>query len=383
MRAANAIPPALAWGEPGSRPTRIPDVMGAVRASLGLGETVPGCVFPQAKRAIVVLVDGMGWSQVGQRLAYARSFLRGAWDSHEPIRTTLPSTTASAITSLMCEAWPGATNMLGYEVVDPSFGPFTLITFTRRGTKTPVPTTGWNRVPTVFERVAKAGGRAVAVAPARFADSGLTLQALKGASMRFAGSIDERVDAALAASRDAQLTYLYFEHLDHVGHKNGWDSPAWLETLDAIDHALAQLARRLPRDTLLVVTADHGMVNPDPASRVDLATSPLATIPVTLGGEPRALHVHVDRGADVEAAQAAFADYLGEAAIVVGAEELPRWIGPIARPELAGDFWVFATGDTTVVDSRVHTPMAIAMKGVHGSVSDDETLIPLLVDCRD
>ncbi|MBD3688833.1 alkaline phosphatase family protein [Nanchangia anserum] len=355
------------------------DVMAAILSALGHGSPVAGIELPRARRCVLVVIDGMGWHQVGQRLAHARAFVRSAWESARPIPTCAPATTAAAITTLTTGAWPGETNMLGYEVVDPTAGPFSLITFRARGTQRVLPVEGWNPQPSAFATAAELGVRSIGVVPPKFAGSGLTLQALGGLELRYARSLDERVHLAALACREAALTYLYVEHLDHVGHHAGWDSPDWLAQLDEIDRALATLAARLPAETLLVVTSDHGMINPDSHAIYDLADSPLARDDVMLGGEPRALHVHV-RGGDSEEIAERWRIELGEHADIVRACDLAPYVGPIARADLIGDFWVWSRERASVVDSRVHTASARAMKGIHGSLTPEEIEVPLLVE---
>lgn len=268
--------------------------------------------------------------------------------------------------------------MLGYEVVDEASGPLNLLTFSTRGHKRAVEADGWNPCPTGFHVLAAQGRTSLAVVPAKFAGSGLSRQALDGAQLRFARSIDERVDVALASHRDAALTYLYFDQLDHIGHREGWDSVPWLSCLDDLDVALARLVDGVAPGTLIVLTSDHGMINPDPTLTYDIAAGPLSGDRVELGGEPRALHVHVRQGPAGEVYER-WRDELGDQADVIAREDLAQLIGTPVRPDLVGDFWVFARGRGIVVDSRVHTPQARAMKGVHGSLTRDETEVPLLV----
>lgn len=375
-----SLPPALLLDASGHRPgpsTR--DVAPALATSLGLTGWESRIALDRADRIVLAVIDGMGAHQVGQRLAHARAFCRDRWANTHTLTTCVPSTTAAAITTLTCGEWPGHTNMLGYEVVHPTLGPFSALTFRTRSDRQPVPADGWNPVPTLFTRLRDAHLASAAIVPPTFVGSGLTGQALAGADLVTARRLEERIEAAVREARRYPLTYLYIESLDHVGHHDGWDSPGWLDTLEVVDGALADLRRRLPAGTLLAVTADHGMVNPDPAQRYDLAASPLAGWDLALGGEPRALHVHVRSGDPGEAAALLQAD-LGERGLVVARADLPRLVGPLAHAELAGDFWVFATDRATIVDSRVHSLQAIAMRGVHGSLTPAETEVPLLIE---
>ena len=75
-------------------------------------------------------------------------------------------------------------------------------------------------------------------------------------------------------------------------------------------------------------------------------------------------------------------DLLGERAAWVGTrDEAPAGLGPL-RPRargVLGDVLVAMDGNWVVVDPRVHSPSAIAMPGVHGSVTTAERDVPLLL----
>src|SRR5699024_4572784 len=154
---------------------------------------------------------------------------------------------------------PGQTAMGGYTVRNPYSGrQMNLISWA--GGIDPL---DWQRVPTVFERLNTAGFGNGHVSTWRFENSALTQAALRG-STYFAGeTLEERVDACLEAltDPDIKLVYLYWADLDAAGHEFGWQTPQWEQELTRLDSELARLAARLGPDTLLAVTADHGMVD--------------------------------------------------------------------------------------------------------------------------
>ncbi|WP_082659650.1 nucleotide pyrophosphatase/phosphodiesterase family protein [Cellulomonas sp. B6] len=342
----------------------------AARALLGL---------PDARRVCVVLVDGLGHLNLAERGGHA-PFLRSLLAGSAPLVTTFPSTTATAVAAFGTGRGPGTTAMLGYTVRVPSTGRLgNLVSWTD------MPPAGqWQPHPTVLERLAAAGVAVTSVGPARFQGSGLTGAALRGATYAPAESLTQRVDGVLRALREPGLAYLYWHDVDKTGHHHGWGSWQWGEALTELDGELARLARSLPRDTLLVVTADHGMVDVDPARRRDVATDPVlgAQVAVT-GGEPRALHLHVTPGADPAEVALRWRDALGDDAVVRTRDEAVAagWFGPVEPRVLpvVGDVVVAMRGAATVVDSRTQTAASIALPGVHGSMTAREMLVPLLV----
>jgi hypothetical protein len=242
----------------------------------------------------------------------------------------------------------------------------------------------WQPHETVFERVARGGLDVVRVGPAYFDGSGLTTAALRGGRFVAAASLQQRVDATVAAVRAAPrgLVHLYWGELDKVGHVFGCDSWQWGDELEAIDRELARLAASLPSDCSLTITADHGMVDVPHEVRVDVAEEPTLAAQVRhVTGEARAPQVYVEPGARDDV-HAAWTELLGDRAIVLTREDAVAagWFGGV-RPEnlpRIGDVVVATRGRNAVVDSRRARPELLALVGLHGSLSDDEVAVPVL-----
>jgi len=223
------------------------------------------------------------------------------------------------------------------------------------------------------------------VGPGKFAGSGLTEAALRGGGYHRAERLTDRVDATIYELMGPALVYLYWGEVDKIGHHHGWGSWQWGEEIGTLDRELARLAKALPPGTLLVVTADHGMVDVDPSQRWDVARTPALSDGVELvAGEPRALHVHTTGSApsDRDAVAARWRATLGGSAVVATRDEAIEagWFGPVSdhvRPIL-GDLVVAMTGRATVVDSRTQTAGSMSLVGVHGSFTPEEMHVPLL-----
>ncbi len=231
---------------------------------------------------------------------------------------------------------------------------------------------------------AAAGVSVTTLGKRRFQGSGLTQAVLRGGQFLGAEHLPERIDQAIDVARKPGVTYCYWGEIDAAGHKHGWQSDAWVAALEDADRELSRLARSLPRGARMIVTADHGMVDVTGAPRWDVAAEPeLARGIEIVAGEPRALHLHADASADVDEIARRWAGVLGEHGVVGTRDE---WIdsglfGPVAdhvRPRI-GDVVVAMTGRATVVDSRTQSEASMALIGVHGSLTRDELLVPLLL----
>jgi len=376
-------------GDPSAQPPvgdqpSLADVLPSVARSLavpwgGSAPGRPGLDLPPARRAVTVLVDGLGHDLLVRRAGHA-PWLRAHLPGTRRVASGFPSTTATSMGTFGTGLAAGAHGMLGYEVLVPGADRLLNELSWEDG---PDPRT-WQPHETVFEAASRAGLEVARVGPAYFDGSGLTEAALRGGRFVAAGTLAQRVDATLAAVRSAPraLVHLYWGELDKIGHVEGCESWQWGDELEGIDRELARLAAALPDDCSLTVTADHGMVDSPHELRLDVAHEPLLAAGVrhvTL--EARAPQLYTQAGARDDV-HAAWTEVLGSRGIVSTREEAVAagWFGAVAPHNLAriGDVVVAMRGRFAVVDSRRARPELLALRGLHGSLSDDEVAVPVV-----
>ena len=364
---------------------RLDRVLPAVATSLGVPGLTKGGDRPlrPARRAVVVLVDGLGAQLLARRGGHA-PFLRQLLQDADAARTIdcgFPSTTATSMGTFGTGTLAGAHGLVGYEAYDPD----TDSVFNELSWEDGPAPRRWQPAPTVFEGAVEAGVGVTRIGPGFFDGSGLTEAALRGGSFVAASSLAQRVDATLRAVRAQPrgLVYLYWGDIDKVGHVHGCDSHEWVAELESVDAELARLASSLPRDTALHITADHGMVDVPLEARPDIATDADLDAGVRhVSGEPRCVQLHVRPGARDDVVDT-WRARLGEDALVVTTEEAIEagWFGTVSasvRPRI-GDVIAAMTGPVAVVDSRRHRPELRSLLGVHGSITPDEVAVPWLV----
>ena len=333
--------------------------------------------LPRAERVVVVLVDGLGLAQLRERRGHAPT-LRPFVDGARALCSAFPSTTAASLGLLGTGCPPGLTGMVGYtaRAADGRLG--NLVSWTGLGDPADV-----QREPTVLEQAAGSGVPVTSVGLARFAGSGLTRAVLRGARHVGADDLAARADAAARALRAPGLVYLYVGEVDKTGHHEGWTSDAWADAVADVDRMLGRLLRVVPRGTLVLVTADHGMVDVDLARRHDVAADPrLAEGVALVAGEPRMTHLHVVPGVAPRDVADRWQDVLGDDAVVLEGDDAvgAGLLGPVAahvRPTI-GDVLVLATGRASVVDPRTQSAASLGLRGVHGSLTPAETDVPLV-----
>ena len=365
---------------PGAGDPVITDVVAGTLASID--SALPGAssqaadtlgIEAGATQVLIILVDGLGYELIQDHMGHTPT-LRRVRNDIRSIHTVVPSTTAAAITAFGTGARPGATNMVGFSV---AYGGGVMNLLAMEGGPAP---TEWQPTPTYFERLAAADVSSAVISPARFAGSGLTGAALRGARHVPAESLSDRVSAALRELRaGTPVVYLYWSEIDHAGHGSGVGSDSWIGGLEEFDAGLARLLRSLPAGVRTVMTADHGMINVDATQILDVASTPALRDGVRIiAGETRAVHVHAEEGCADEV-EARWRDVLGESAWVVSGDDISALIGAGDGASVIGDFLVLARGRGGVVDSRTQSASAIAMPGVHGSLTSTEMRIPVIV----
>lgn len=362
------------------------DVIPAVATALGVSEEVGGAalsgpdalVLPEASAYVVFLIDGLGALLLDRHVEdapFLSALARGATTGTAGV----PSTTATSLTSLGTGLTPGRHGLVGFT----SRVPGTERLLCALQWDKDIDPRAWQPHPTMFERLTRAGVTVTSVNSRDYEGSGLTVAAHRGAVYVGADRVGERIAAVQQASAHRpSLTYVYDADLDWTGHRHGVDSAAWRQQLAMIDAEAERLREALPDDVRLLVTADHGMVDARPTTRIDVDDhAELLDGVWLLGGEARLRHLYCATRA-VPDVVAIWRGVLGERAEVLTREEALElgWFGATddaVRPRL-GDVIVAARADTAVVSRRLFAHEALLV-GFHGSLTPDEMLIPILV----
>ncbi|WP_086522280.1 alkaline phosphatase family protein [Clavibacter michiganensis] len=363
----------------GSRRMSLTAVMPGCLAALAGEESEAG--LPPVDRAVVVLVDGLGSAALRARAGHARHLVQ-RWRKKDVIDVGFPTTTAASITSLTTGVRAGEHGLVGYAALDPAHDRVLKLLSGWDAHSVPEE---WQPVPTVFERAVAAGVPAFVVGAARYAGSGFSRAALRGATYVAAESIAERfaVTRALLDREPRALVYLYVPELDQVAHSHGWESDRWLRSLEELDQAAGPFLEHLgPREGALI-TADHGIVDVPAGSQVLFDRVPELVAGVRhVAGEPRCLHLHLEPGADADALADAWRASEGTRAhVATRAEAIAAdWYGPVREgvaPRI-GDVVVATRALIAYYDGRPRDQGARRMIGQHGSSSDEERLVPLI-----
>lgn len=338
--------------------------------------------FPAARSGVLVLVDGLGRGNLTARAGHAR-FLSTRLTKKDAARSTFPSTTATALTSLLTGVDAGIHGIVGYRALIPGTtdAPNQLKGWETDGLD---PLT-WQRAEPLLERETAAGRPCFVVTKQIYRDSGFTRAIQRGATFVGAATAATRlaVAADLSAAHPGALIYVYLPELDTLGHAHGWESEQWLRGLEDLDADLRRFEDALPSGVGALVTADHGMVDVPARGHVLLAEGdPLLDGVAVVAGEPRLLQLYTQEGAADAVATRWREAEATRSWVLTRAEAIAAGLyGPVVDAEVEpriGDVLVAARSAVAYYDDRLADKKAQRMIGQHGSLTDQERIVPVI-----
>lgn len=348
---------------------------GLVSALMDLGREEPPPWLPEPVRAatqvVLLVLDGLGWHQLLERpsLAPTMTELTGG-----PITSVVPTTTATALTSITTGLTPAMHGVVGYRV---HVGEGEVMNVLRWRTSAGDARTKVR--PAVFQpSPAFAGRRVPVVTRTEFVSTGFTGAHLTGCPIRgWRMPSTLPVEVARLLSEGEPLVYAYYDGIDKVAHEWGLDAHYDAEVA-AADRLVAEVLGTLPPGAALVVTADHGQVDVH-GEMITLSPEVMADVTL-LSGEGRFRWLHARPGRVERVAGRAEAQY-GDVAWVRTKQQVldEGWLGGIPVPEVGerlGDVAVVAHAPVAFLDPADTGEMTMVSR--HGSLTAAEMLVPLL-----
>ncbi len=345
-------------------------------------------VVRQRAHVALLVVDGLGLNYL-QRQGEPnglRLHLRGS------LTSVFPSTTASAITTLLTGLAPAQHALTGWHVYFEEIGAIgAVLPDQMRGSKErltgpALPASRLFAPRTLFSTLP---ARAHAIAPKRILDSTYNVAHSRGAERHAYTSLQQyfqAIEHCLRNPRERTFVYAYWPELDSIGHEHGIASRQAADSLRRFERGFGRLLAALAGgDVTVLVTGDHGMLDADPAEAVALEAHPglAQCLRLPLCGERRVAYCYVHEGRRHEF-ERYVANHLAERAALHSRDEvLARgWLGTGAQhPALAsriGDYVLVMRGRATIKD-WLPGEKRYAQIGVHGGLTADEMRVPLIV----
>lgn len=344
--------------------------------------------WTQARHVVLLVIDGLGLRHLEREAA------GGHLHGHlvASLTSVFPSTTASAVTTLLTGLAPQQHGLTGWHMFFREIGAVIApLPLRARYGGPPLPRSGVAaeslllRAP-IFDRLPLPTH---VISPASIADSEFTVLHAGRARRIAYGRLDEMfrivADVVRSPGTERSFSYAYWPDLDAAAHVHGVDSKPVRELLMRVDEAFGWLLRTIRgTDSQILLTADHGFVDSPPERRIDLANCPelAGMLRLPLCGERRLAYCYVKPDCVDRFAQAANAR-LGGAATVLRSAHLidDGWFGPgTPHPRLherVGDFTLIMKPGWTIRDT-VPGERDFVQVGVHGGITADEMLVPLI-----
>jgi hypothetical protein len=346
---------------------------------------LPASEIAAARNVVLLVIDGLGDRYLARRGAGSELARR----RRGSMTSVFPSTTASAITTTYTGCTPCEHGLTGWFAY---FGEACCVgaplPFTSRGDQRPLSERG-EGASAIFRSVGLFSSLRVSshvVTSRDIVDSRYNLHHCAGAQRHpydKARELAGEIERIAKSGPQRKFIYAYWPEYDRTSHRYGSESAEALARLREIDEAFGELLSRLAgTESVVIATADHGFVDVDPGESLELPSSLASLLRYPLCGERRVAYCHVhSRKVFMEQAR----DWLGERAEVRASADLlaEGWFGggaPHPRfDERIGDVALVMNGRYTVKDWVPGDPRHLHI-GNHGGTSEDEMLIPLIVE---
>jgi len=380
------------------------NVSQVILKNFGLPNRCPDCLSPVLDRTyrkiILLIVDALGWNQLYHWLGDLPAARRVCDSAHMiPVTATFPSTTTVALTAIYTGLTPAEHTITGHvmflrelgAVVDvlrfSPYGDSRREVYAERG----IDVHDLFPMYTVFEPLKEAGLQALSITRGIFTNTALGWLHHVGADVTgYLSGADMFVHMRNHIRKDGRdgLVAIYWDVVDMLSHEYGPFSEVVRTAMDQCFYSLEreilqQLTPAERRDTLLLITADHGQIDTRPDQSVYLSEQErlrdLLMLPPT--GQARAAYLYAVQG-EVEA--------LGQELEQFGSCIWPRRStdvlaeGLFGPPEHAqrlrhrvGDYVAIGRGG-----AQMHGPDILrgqpVLKGHHGSLDENEMVVPLI-----
>ena len=354
--------------------------------------------FDNYERIVLLVLDGLGYRRfqtLAKRVPQSMLCRLAARGKLLPLTSVYPCTTTTALCSLSTGMPPAEHGMIGYRLYLRETGTVTnMIRFSVLGNDRPeaafamgLDPAGLLPGPTLHQQLTSAGIITHSVLASYIAHSGLSKALYQGSgsihsALTFSDMLAQ-TRQVLEQSDGPTFMSLYWSTLDSIGHVRGPHTETYDAEFSVINEAIEQAWEGRLKDTLLLVTADHGFVPMqadeylDPNSLFD-AKNRLVRLPV---GEPRASYLF-SQESERQGIKDTFDNDRADGLICVTAQEMleSELLGSGAiHPELQarmGDLAVLSTGNAGLYHDY---PDGARLRGMHGGLTEDEMLVPFIM----
>jgi len=373
----------------------IVNLMSSIEAALGHTSplypplrALPPSALGGTGNVVLLVIDGLGYEYLTRMQPKSQlcRHLRAA------ITSVFPSTTATAITTFLTGLAPQQHGLTGWHMYFKELGSVAAVlpfrarhggpSLTQAGIE-PAALFGHG---SLFDRLTV---RSFVVAPQRIVHSEFNLAHAGRALARGYSSLPQffqRIEEALARAGERRYIYAYYPELDGLAHEHGIASAQVAAHFAELDAAFGEFIGNIQGSgSTVVVTADHGFIDTAPEALIELEHHPALaeTLVLPLCGERRVAYCYVHPHKREQFERYVLEELSEYAALFESVQLVERGYFGLGEPhprllERIGHYTLMMKQNYVIKDwlpnERRHTQI-----GVHGGVSAQEMMVPLIV----
>ncbi len=341
--------------------------------------------FENADFVVLFLIDALGLNLIKKAMSVLKlnAFEKLASEGFfAPLTSVFPSTTAVALPSISTGLTPSEHGLLGYRFYSKEYGFVINSLFGKPANtdkcKIEIDTNWYMPVKTSFEKLRENGVKSFVVTKIDYINSHFERAVYRGAEeVPYLTSSDmfALIEKLLKNSKPPVFINAYWWAIDALSHRYGPFSEEVFNEIIELDAMLSVFLEKMPKNTLLVLTADHGQIYSPPEKNVSLSEYPeIADFLLLPVSDLRAPYIYVRNSPD----KSVFSG-LQNVEVLTNKEAFGR--GYFGMSEKfsgrVGDFVLIIKDDASY--SYLSPGEEISLKGKHGGLSPDEMLVPLFM----
>ncbi len=283
-------------------------------------DVLPSGKYRKYKKVVFLFIDAFGWKffeKYKDKYPFLHRFIDKGVVSK--ITAQFPSTTAAEVTTMNTGLPVGESGVYEWFYYEPELDAiiapllFSYANDDMRGTlaQTGIDPSILYPTETLYEKLNNQGVKSHLFLSSEFANSEYNSVVSKGANMHPFGSIAEgltNLSEMLVKEPERSYFYFYYGKIDSIGHEYGTDSRYFESEVDllftALEHIFMKFVEGKIKDTIILLSADHGQTNVNPKTTFYLnreiknITKYFKTIkngePIVPAGSCRDMFLHVN-----------------------------------------------------------------------------------------
>ncbi|MEM3370893.1 MAG: alkaline phosphatase family protein [Candidatus Woesearchaeota archaeon] len=363
------------------------NLMASIQNALGGKSLYPELrLLPSSKLArkkiILMIIDGLGFEYLRRKESFLNSHIKGK------ITSVFPSTTAAAITTFMTGLAPQQHAVPGWFTFIKEAGEVAIVfPFTTRTSKIPLQKKGltFSQVIDVDSISRRIRFPVIYISKSELARSGYTrrMQFSKRIGVsnfrEFISKIRKQSNTKVR-----KLIIAYWPDFDAVCHKHGVESKNASQVFQQIASGIKNLTAKLPKDCVLIITSDHGLIDAEKTILLDEHPRLKECLKLPLCGETRVVYCYVHPSKKSEFERYVKSRMQRYCQLYTSRDILSRhFFGPFKpNPKLKsriGDYILIMKGRYAMRDILNEEEKRTKLIGNHGGVSKEEMYIPLVL----